>query len=303
MFDFGLSQIPGLLQSGEKLVGYWKKWQQRPEPETLASRFVRLFEAHGVKRNQIPRFFGHGLQLKDVQTDAELIKCLSDEHLADASKLFGIDRQWLESGEGRAHALGTYYGHPAGFGTYLDKVLADRKGLKGVELSAALFGAYANRDSPSILVLSVPIGELNDQVIYRYTHIDVGPLGYWKVRVNAAVMVAQAWRRNVWLNGRNCDEKLLKQLLHKEDLTTQAELERLTFGSRRVELEDWLLVPEAFLEGVGPEKGQFGVRSALEMWLRFDAEGHMKIDISRVDTRSKFEEALARTSHSEIENR
>jgi hypothetical protein len=303
MFDFGFTQLPGLLQSGEKLVGYWKKFRQRPEPETLATRFVRLFEAHGVKRNQIPRFFGHGLQLKDVQSDAELIKCLSDEHLADASQLFGVERQWLESGEGRAHTLGTYYGQPAGFGAYLDKVLSDREGLSGVELSAALFGAYANRNSPSILVLSVPIGELNDQVIYRYTHIDVGPLGYWKVRVNAAVMVAQAWRRNVWLNGRNCDEKLLEQLLHKEDLTTLTELERLTNSSRRVEVEDWLLVPEAFLEGVDPENGQFGARSALEKWLRFDADGHMQIDVGRVDTRQKFEEALAGVSLSETENR
>jgi hypothetical protein len=31
-------------------------------------------------------------------------------------------------------------------------------------------------------------------------------------------------------------------------------------------------IPEAFLVGVDPEDGQFGTRSALEMWLRFDSE-------------------------------
>lgn len=112
MFDFGISQISGLFQLGEKLVGYWKKWRKPPVPETLSGRSIRLFESHGVHRNQIPRFFGHGLQFKDVQDDAALLPCLTDTHLADACELFGVQRQWLERGEGSAHVRSHFYVQP-----------------------------------------------------------------------------------------------------------------------------------------------------------------------------------------------
>jgi hypothetical protein len=41
--------------------------------DSVVSRFVRLFETHGVHRNQIPRFLGVGLSVRDVQDDASLI--------------------------------------------------------------------------------------------------------------------------------------------------------------------------------------------------------------------------------------
>jgi hypothetical protein len=46
---------------------------------------LRLFETHGVHRNQIPRFFGHGLKLKHIQAESVLIEQLDEPVLSAAS--------------------------------------------------------------------------------------------------------------------------------------------------------------------------------------------------------------------------
>jgi hypothetical protein len=293
MFDFGISQISGLFQLGEKLVGYWKKWRKHPDPETLAGRFVRLFEAHGVHRNQIPRFFGHGLQLKDVQTDSALIQCLTDEHLANACQLFGVERQWLERGEGNAQVQQHFYLQPVAFGHFLDAALAACKAMPNAEVTATLFGVLEGRSAvESILVVSEPIGFLNDEVICRYHLVNAGPLGYWKARVSTAALVAQAMRHATWVSGRSCNAKLFEALTDQKDLVGIREFERLTHGSRHFEVDDWLLEPTALLEGVDPERNRFGTLSALEHWLKLDAEGLMTHPYGQAGTRAKFEAAL-----------
>lgn len=292
MFDFGIGQIPGFFQLGEKLVGYWKKWRQPPVPETLAGRFIRLFESHGVHRNQIPRFFGHGLQLRYVQEEAALMQCLTDAHLVDVCKLFGVERKWLERGEGGAYRRHYFYLQPAAFGRFLDELLAGISEPE-VHVQAMLFGVMEPHiQVESTLVISEPIGLLNDDVIYRHHYVDGGPLGYWKSRVSTAAMVAQAIARNVWVSGRNCDAKLLHQCTYETDLLSVSEYEQLTYSGRRVEVDDWLLHPDALLAGVDPEINRFGTQSALGLWLKLDAEGQLKHPHRKPDTRMEFETAL-----------
>ena len=54
------------------------------EPDTVASRFVLLFEKHGIHRNQIPRFFDHGLTLADVVDQVALVDMLHAGRLGGA---------------------------------------------------------------------------------------------------------------------------------------------------------------------------------------------------------------------------
>jgi hypothetical protein len=61
------------------LTDRWTRWQASrgsSSEESVAGRFLRLFETHGVHRNQIPRFFGHGLTLKHGQAESALIEQL-----------------------------------------------------------------------------------------------------------------------------------------------------------------------------------------------------------------------------------
>jgi hypothetical protein len=262
-------------------------------PETLAGRFFRLFEAHGVHRNQLPRFFGHDLQLKDVQHEAALLPCLTYTHVANACQLFGVERQWLERGEGNAQVLHHFNLQPVAFGHFLDAALAACKALPNAEVTASLFGVLEGRSEvESILVVSEPIGFLNDEVIYRYHLVNAGPLGYWKARVSTAALVAQAMRHATWVTGRNCNAKLFEELTDQKDLVGIREFERLTHGSRHFEVDDWLLEPTALLDGVDPERNRFGTLSALEHWLKLDTEGLMKHPYGQAGTRAKFEAAL-----------
>lgn len=289
-----LDQIEAFFSLSDRFKRFLAKRKEQAPAETLVGRFFRLFEAHGVHRNQIPRFFGHGLQLKDVQDEAALLQCLTDAHLADACTLFGVQRQWLERGEGSAHQrLGQFYGNPLAFGTYLDEMLAARTCLQEYPITAQLWGVLSpNREVDATLRLAEPIGLLNDEVIYRYHHVDCGPLGYWKARVSTAALVAQALRRALWITGRDCDDKKLRHQTYETDLWANEEIDTLMGASRRMDVEDWLLLPEALLKGVDPERGRFGVFSALEMWLRLDAEGLMSYLHAREDRRAVFEAAL-----------
>lgn len=296
MADFGLSQIPGLFQLGERLVGYWKKWRQPPAPETLAQRFLRLFAAHGVHPNQIPRFFGHGLALRDVQSAEDLARCLTDEHLAAACELFGVRRSWLERGEGQAHEVHHFYLQPESFGAFLDALPVLRQQQREQMWAKLFMAGLGTRNEQSVLMLQEPLGELNEEVIYRRHYIDAGPLGYWKARVSTAALLAQLLRRKVWVAGRACEPARMAQLFEAKDLLTVEDLETLYAQARRVEVDDWLLEPDALLEGMDPERNQFGVKSALQLWLDLDARGLMRMEFTRPDTRQRFEVRLARLS-------
>ena len=63
------------IESAINILEKLKKWytSRKSGGETVSARFIRLFESHGVHRNQIPRFFDHGLTLKDVQDDNSLL--------------------------------------------------------------------------------------------------------------------------------------------------------------------------------------------------------------------------------------
>ena len=112
-----LDQIDAFFSLTDRFKRYRARQREGPPSESLAARFFRLFEAHGVHRNQIPRFFGRGLELRDVQDEATLTQRLTETHLADACQVFGIDRQWLERGEGSAHTRRMFYLQPRCSGT------------------------------------------------------------------------------------------------------------------------------------------------------------------------------------------
>ena len=46
-------------------------------------------------------------------------------------------------------------------------------------------------------------------------------------------------------------------------------------GNRKWYPEDMALKPEAFLEGVDPERNNYGIKSALELWLDLEQQGLM----------------------------
>lgn len=90
----------------------FKKWhhtRKNPPVEPVASRFVRLFESHGVHRNQIPRFFDHGLTALDMLDDDSLLAKLDEALLEDACVRFAVRREWLDGADAQVHPCHDFY--------------------------------------------------------------------------------------------------------------------------------------------------------------------------------------------------
>ena len=119
-----ISEIHTALNIGEKLwkfIGFLGKIKT-PQAESVSSRFVRLFECHNVHRNQIPRFFGHGLTVKDVHDDQSLL-CKLDESLLEAAcERFGVRREWLDGAESEIYSCHDFYKHPEDVLPFLNKL-------------------------------------------------------------------------------------------------------------------------------------------------------------------------------------
>ncbi len=84
----------------------WDRFKKRLKPKLdaeeenmVSGRFVQLLKKHGVHRNQIPRFFGHGLTLNDIANNQNLLLKLSPEILQAACDLFKVRLQWLEGAD------------------------------------------------------------------------------------------------------------------------------------------------------------------------------------------------------------
>ena len=77
--DFILSTTSSIL--GSLILDRYKKGNKpplkTPIEDSIAERFIQIFEHHGIHRNQIPRVFDHGLSLHDVASTDNLLPKLS----------------------------------------------------------------------------------------------------------------------------------------------------------------------------------------------------------------------------------
>lgn len=100
---------------------FWRT-NREPAPDSVESRFVKLFEDHGVHRNQIPRLLASDLKLSDLRDDVTLLAALSDSHLAAACELFGVRREWLEGESPRMYETRWCYKAPSNLLTELSRL-------------------------------------------------------------------------------------------------------------------------------------------------------------------------------------
>lgn len=281
------------------LVDRFQRWRERhktPIEESVQARFVRLFAAHGVHRNQIPRFFGNGIELADVRDDATLAGRLTAEHLLKASELFGVRLEWLESGRGPAQERLDFYKQPRRFWDWLSAVSTRAQEKHAFLRALLLLPKGGGPDIEAVLLIAEPVGAFNDDWIERIHWVPAGSPDYWRCRGYLASYVAAADQLNVMLRARRMPKALLAKNVTEVDLVGSTALDDLHSGRDRVEALKWLEDPKAFLSGVDPEQNHFGVQSALRLWLDLEAEGLMKGASPRPTPRSQFEAVLQRFS-------
>lgn len=79
-----------------------------------------------------------------------------------------------------------------------------------------------------------------------------------KARGSTAALLSQLMHRKVWVQGRACEPGWVAKFFQEKDLLTVQDLDELDITAGRLEVDDWLLEPDALLEGIDPERNRFG---------------------------------------------
>ena len=167
MFKKINDEIEGFLSLNKKLCG---PIEPIAEASTVSSRFVDLFENHGVHRNQIPRFFGNGLTLNDVETNKKLLPKLTPEILQAAAKLFAIRIEWLEGVDKQIYEIHDFYKQPKAYADFLHRLNA---GDDHRVIAKLVWSTDTSHEQDAVLVLEEQFEYLGDESVVRYHISDI----------------------------------------------------------------------------------------------------------------------------------
>lgn len=286
-----LSEIDSALSIWDKFTK-WRRSRKAPV-ESVATRFVRLLENHGVHRNQIPRFIGHNLTLKDVEDDATLLAKLNEEILDTVCTRFAIRREWLDGAESRIHPSHNFYKQPKAFADFIERLKANNPNadLQGVVVAPI----EQDNQAYALLILQETIGSVGDKPVYRYHLCNNWDFTYWKARAYLTACIAIAWKQNVFIHGIYMPKKGIEQLAEGKTLLGWQGEGIWKLGHKTWDPEDMALQPETFLYGIDSGEDNFSVKSGLELWLDLEQRGLMDTGI-KANVRQLFQQELAKYS-------
>jgi hypothetical protein len=268
--------------------------KRKEEKDSVSARFVRLFESHGVSRNQIPRVFKHGLTLVDVDNDGILLEKLSldDSIIEDACNIFAIRREWLDGASPQVYPLHFFYREPDTVIKYIEKLNI----IEG-EFATQLFvfkPATKSLNSPALLIFQERIGMIDnnpDNPFYRYHLCSEHYYSSYKDRPYLAAIIASCSLRGILIRGFIVSEKVIMKIASGETippLPLTKEVEDIWHP------DDITLEPKVFLDGIS-----YGKHAALKLWLELESKGCMKLGIGskkEIEARQLFEQELKNIS-------
>ncbi|WP_431066989.1 hypothetical protein [Methylotuvimicrobium sp.] len=293
---FGLSDINAALSIWDRIKKGTADDQAIQAPDTVASRFVRLFEKHGIHRNQIPRFFGQGLSLDSVSSDEKLIAHLTHEILQAAAELFSIRLEWLEGADDQLYDTHDFYKHPEGYGEFLEKL--NSKGDQRLMVKLVLTN-YGYPDENALLVIEEEIASLGDGAIVRYHLCNGWSHKYYKCRAGLAACIAMTLNQGVFIRGSwkqgpvdvFCEGKGFISDLDSLPYAYRRDwLMRKRYAKANWHPDHWIYDPEDYLDGV--DEGDYGKRSALEIWLYYFDKGLLETGYHRKHAAEDFKAYL-----------
>jgi hypothetical protein len=247
--------------------------------ETIATRFIALFESHGVHRNQIPEFFDHDLDIPSCASDDELLKNLTPKIITDAAKLFGINKDWLEGSSTEIYDIPDFYKHPEEFESYLIELLkkTDANKLSAYALTANK--KSTNEFNDSLFVIAESISELNQREIYKYHLLGNWAIYYWKSRAYYTACCALLYKYGLSVAGKVVERDWLSEVcegtkLLEYDFTDRyGSISFSSVGSWIV--SDFVEMPNNYLKDLDTEGGH-ATPLALELWLSLSESGYMR---------------------------
>lgn len=282
--------IFGEIESFITLAGRAKKLfgKGKSAPESIADRFLQLFENHGVHHNQIPRFFDHGLSLTDVKDDESLLLKLDEEILNAACDLFAVRREWLDGADNQIYPLHDFYKHPEEF----IKFALSIKQSSQTRLGGVLVVAYSKcHEEDALLILEETVGFVGDKPIYRYHICFNWIFKYWKARAYLTACIALGWKNDIYIRGVKTSIDVIECLREGSSFLNSGDDTQYQYG-KRWHPEDMAVSPEVYLDGIDPGTNDFGIHAALTLWLELHDEGLMGTGTPHENVRENFASAL-----------
>jgi hypothetical protein len=87
----------------------------------------------------------------------------------------------------------------------------------------------------------------------------------------------------VFIRGVYLDGKVIAELAEGKRLVGENGNGLDSYPGKRWYPEEMSFKPEVFLEGVDAERGNFGIVSAIDLWLRLDEQGFMDANLEMYD--------------------
>ncbi len=255
------------------------KAQKKPTQPggSLVTRFVTLFEAHGVFRNQIPEFIGYELSIADMHNDESLISKLSPELLNSAAELFQINPEWLSHGQGEIFPLHHFYKHPRAFGNFIDELLSGEEDKRIDGLVLTVKPPYKHEED-TLILLQESIGEIGERTIYRYHFCPGWVFSYWKCCADIACCISQAQKRHIYLSGYYVEKAWLQTFLEGGMLPgylfEQSDIDLPSEG--RWQTDEFADLPEKFIAPLSKSDG-YSIPYAIDRWLDYFNKGEIFI--------------------------
>lgn len=286
-------EINSALSIWDRFRNWYRSWRNPTATESVATRFVRLLESHGVHRNQIPRFIGHGLTLKDVQDDALLLEKLNEEILETTCARFAIRREWLDGVSTQIHLEHDFYNYPYRFLDFVKNLMEQNP--EGDMLGVLVSPRERDWQAQALLILQETVGHVGKKPIYRYHLCNNWTFTYWKAHAYLTACISVAWKRNIFIHGITLPKGTIEQMAYGETLLGWLGEGIWALGHKTWDPEYMALQPEVFLDGVDPEQDNYGIKSGLKLWLELESQGLMGCGI-KTNARQAFQEELAKYS-------
>ena len=274
-------EINSAVSLAEKF-GTW--WNSRKRVDTVTSRFISLFEAHGVHRNQIARILGNSHPIAKFQSDDALSGLLTTDLLDQAASLFAVRRDWLDCATDNIYQPHDFYKKPEHFKSFVDDLMSRCVGdVSGV----ILVGNSKQHEEKALIVIQETIAFLNEKPIYRYHLCNNWLFDYWKSRAYLTACIAIAWSRKLYLLGRRVPIELIRKYSAGTAFLEYRTDNALPLLGQHWYPEDTAVKPDSFLEGVS--EGAFGQSHAIALWLHLDELGLMAVDLPYDGVRKAFQ--------------
>ncbi len=246
--------------------------QIEDKAEITGSRFVALFESHGIHRNQIPEFFNHDLTTHACSNDEELLKVLTPEMLVDAASFFGANIEWLQGASDKIYNVDDFYKQPNECRDYLTDI--KNSGSDNNFFTFVIFPHKSKRFSGTydgLMIITETIGEINGRSIYRYYVSSSQAIDYWKSKAYFTACCALLFKHQFHPIGKIASQDWIESMLKGTQLIKYdyenfvGDINIPTESTRYV--DEMIKVPDKYLENVSPEENNFGLKAAISHWL------------------------------------